>query len=302
MAMPETPRHIDLELTGGESVEVLGGRVVYELLGSPQGQLVVLTPGGRFSKDVPGLRPLAEKLVEGGLRVLLWDRPNTGASDVQFWGDTESHMKAEVLAALLRELDLAPAVLAGGSAGARDSIITTINHPDVVSKLFLWNITGGSYGLLLLGSLYVMPSIVACKLGGIEGVLDMPEWQARIEANPRNRDRMLGLGTEGFLKVMMRWLDAYVPNVGQTIPGVRDAEFEAITVPATIIRGGENDDDHPKLTSHEVHCLIRGSRLIDPPWPEDAWERAVAASARGEGHIFDPWVQAAPAILEFCSA
>ena len=24
----------------------------------------------------------------------------------------------------------------------------------------------------------------------------------------------------------------------------------------------------------EVYSLIKGSRLVEPPWPEDAWERA----------------------------
>ena len=50
--------------------------------------------------------------------------------------------------------------------------------------------------------------------------------------------------------------------------------FDEIKVPTLIIRGGENDWDHPKRTSLEVSCLIKGSELIDPPWPEDAWERA----------------------------
>jgi pimeloyl-ACP methyl ester carboxylesterase len=72
------------------------------------------------------MRPLAEALAEGGLRVLLWDRPNTGGSDVQFRGPTESHMRAETLAALLKELNMAPAAIAGGSGGARDSILTAI--------------------------------------------------------------------------------------------------------------------------------------------------------------------------------
>ena len=37
--------------------------------------LIALTPGGRYSKDIEGLRPLAEELVKGGYRVLLRDRP-----------------------------------------------------------------------------------------------------------------------------------------------------------------------------------------------------------------------------------
>ena len=51
-------------------VEVNGGNVVYEILGTT-GDLIVLTPGGRFSKEIPGLRPLADALVDGGYRVLL---------------------------------------------------------------------------------------------------------------------------------------------------------------------------------------------------------------------------------------
>jgi hypothetical protein len=49
----------------------------------------------------------------------------------------------------------------------------------------------------------------------------------------------------------------------------------------------------------EVHCLIAGSELVEPPWPEDAWEQAVRAMQQGTGNIFDPWVQAAPLLLEF---
>jgi hypothetical protein len=48
--------------------------------------------------------------------------------------------------------------------------------------------------------------------------------------------------------------------------------------------------------------LIRGSVVIDPPWPEDAWERASRARAEGSAkryNMFDTWVQVAPVILDF---
>ncbi|MBV8293214.1 MAG: alpha/beta hydrolase, partial [Mycobacterium sp.] len=54
------------------SIEINGGNIVYEILGK-SGDLIALTPGGRFSKEIEGLRPLAEALVDGGYRVLLWD-------------------------------------------------------------------------------------------------------------------------------------------------------------------------------------------------------------------------------------
>ena len=114
--------------------------------------------------------------------------------------------------------------------------------------------------------------------------------------------RILAQDSGEFLKLMLRWLNAFVPKPGQTIPGVEDEMFDNIRVPTLIIRGGENDLDHPKRTSLEVSCLIKGSTLIDPPWPEDAWERAGEDRASGKAkrfNMFDTWVQAAPAILDF---
>lgn len=283
------------------SIEVNGGNVVYEILGI-SGDLIVLTPGGRFSKEIPGLRPLAEALVDGGYRVLLWDRPNCGASDVQFYGQSESHMRADTLHGLLTKLDLAPCIIAGGSGGARDSMLTTMRYPELATKLVVWNIVGGIYGTFVLGSYYVIPSILAARGTGMPGVMKVPEWRERIEENPNNKQRFADFDRDEFLKVMMRWLGAFVSKPGQTIPGVDDEMFDRITVPTLIIRGGENDWDHPKRTSLEVSCLIKGSRLIDPPWPEDAWERASEARAAGKVdrfNMFDTWVQAAPAILDF---
>ena len=107
-----------------------------------------------------------------------------------------------------------------------------------------------------------------------------------VEANPRNRDRLLELGAEEFEFVMNRWLDAFVPKPNEAIPGVPDWEFGTIDVPTLIIRGGEKDYDHPPRTSMEVHSLIKGSRLIEPPWPEDAWERASEArGSRNRQHL-----------------
>ncbi|MDV3127813.1 alpha/beta hydrolase [Mycobacterium sp. 21AC1] len=290
------------ELKPGEQVITInGGNVVYEILGET-GDYIALTPGGRFSKDIPGLRPLAEALVEGGYRVLLWDRPNCGRSDVQFYGQSESHMRAETLYKLITALDIGPCIIAGGSGGARDSMLTTMLYPEIVTKLVVWNIVGGVYGSFVLGSYYIVPSILAVRGAGMKAVARIDEWKTLSVDNPANRDRILALDSDGFLKLMLRWLNAFVPKPGQTIPGVEDEMFDNITVPTLIIRGGENDLDHPKRTSLEVSCLIKGSTLIDPPWPEDAWERAGEDRASGKAkqfNMFDTWVQAAPAILGF---
>lgn len=284
-------------------IEINGGLVVYEFVGPEDGEVVVLTPGGRFSKDFGGVHELAHALADGGKRVLLWDRPNTGRSDVQIYGRSESHMRAETLGLMLKKLGVQQVVAAGGSGGARDSIIFTIMWPELVRKLAVWTIVGGTYSTMLLAQVYVIDELRTVRSRGIEGVIEMGgragSWADLIAVNPRNRERLLAIGTEGFERVMNRWLDAFVPKPNEAIPGVSDWEFEQIKVPTLIIRGGEKDYDHPKRTSMEVHSLIKGSRLVEPPWPEDAWERHSELQAAGTGDLFGFWVKGAPLLLDF---
>jgi 2-hydroxy-6-oxonona-2,4-dienedioate hydrolase len=284
-------------------IEINGGLVVYELVGPDDGEVVVLTPGGRFSKDYGGVHELAYALADGGKRVLLWDRPNCGRSDIQLYGKSESHMRAETLGLMVKALDIDHVVAAGGSGGARDSIIFTLMWPELVTKLALWHIVGGVYSQITLAGVYIMNELRTVRTLGIEGVMQMTgpagSWSDLVAVNPRNKDRLLAVCGEEFERVMNRWLDAFVPKPNEPIPGVPDYEFEQIKVPTLIIRGGVGDFDHPKRTSMEVHCLIKGSRLIEPPWPEDAWEQAGKATREGRGSLFDPWVQAAPVLLDF---
>jgi pimeloyl-ACP methyl ester carboxylesterase len=118
-----------------------GLSIAYEVTGA--GRPWVITPGGRFSKDSPGVRELAHALADAGNRVLIWDRPNCGASDVCFTGPTESDMQADVLSGLLTHLDMTPAIIAGGSGGARVSLLTAARHREVASAAAMWWISGG---------------------------------------------------------------------------------------------------------------------------------------------------------------
>ena len=82
-----------------------GTEIAYEIVGN-RGPPWVITPGGRFGLDTPGIRELAEELARHGQRVVIWDRPNCGGSDVCFEGASESVMQADKLAGLLRALDM----------------------------------------------------------------------------------------------------------------------------------------------------------------------------------------------------
>src|ERR1700712_6036302 len=94
--------------------EVNGLMLDYELVGPEDGKPLVLTPGGRYPRDTAGVPELGRIFADAGYRVLLWDRPGCGASDMGFSAPTESVMNADALVGLVHALDLRDIVLVGG--------------------------------------------------------------------------------------------------------------------------------------------------------------------------------------------
>jgi pimeloyl-ACP methyl ester carboxylesterase len=280
------------------SAKIDGLTIEYELFGD--GRPWVITPGGRFSKDSPGVRELALTLADQDNAVLIWDRPNCGASDVCFTGASESAMQADVLAGLLRHLDLAPAVIAGGSGGSRVSLLTAARHPDVACALALWWISGGVQGLISLGTHYCSGSIVAAWTGGMEAVVALPEWAEVLERNPANRDRFLAQDTTAFIGAFERWMLAYCPRADQLVPGLDDEEGRSIRVPTIVFRSGESDAYHTRATSEHLAALLPDAELVEPPWGDREWVDRQAASATGEG-LFARWPLLAPQLQDFAS-
>ncbi len=277
-------------------VTVNGLGIEYEVIG--KGDPVVITPGGRFSKETPGVRELAEALARGGKQVLIWDRPNCGGSDVTFDAETESALNADILDGLLRTLGMKPALLVGGSAGSRVSLRAAERHPDVVSKLFIFWISGGALGLASLAVIYNQNSANAANRGGMDAVAALPEWAALIKRNPANRERILSQKPAVFIETMQRWAGSFFPTPGSPVPGMTPAAFRALKVPTMVLRSGSSDLSHPRKTSEEVHALIPGAILAEPPWPDNEWNMRGAARAKGEG-LFGNWPKLAPQILEF---
>src|SRR4051794_20815351 len=166
-------------------VELDGIEIAYDLVGEG-GQPWVLTPGGRFTKEVGGLPGMAQAIAATGRQVVLWDRPNCGASAVVFRGRSESEVQAEALGALLRHLALGRAVIAGGSGGARVSLLTAARNPDVTAGLAMWWISGGVPGLLQLANYYCMPSADAAWHGGMEAGAAPHPWEGGEGGDPRH--------------------------------------------------------------------------------------------------------------------
>jgi len=279
------------------TVEIDGTTIAYEIIGD--GTPWVITPGGRFTKEAPGIPELAEVLSAFGQRVLIWDRPNTGASDICFTGASESEMQADHLAGLLRALDMTPAIIAGGSGGARVSLLAAARHPDVASKLAMWWISGGIFGLLTLAVHYCGESLRAAWQGGMEAVVELPEWAEVLERNPRNRQRFLALDPQEFIATLEAWMRVYCPDPDATIPGLADDALAALATPTLIFRSGQSDPYHTRATSELLHARIAGSVLVEPPWGDTEWIDRSAAARDGRGGLFERWPLLAPQLLEF---
>lgn len=280
---------------------VNGIDIAYEIVGDGK-RSAIITPGGRYSKDTPGVRELALKLAGGGFRTVIWDRPNCGESDVSFTGSSESRLQADTLAGLLQELELAPAMVIGGSAGARVSLLAAFHHPEVVERLAILWITGGLLSQAMLASLYCHDSMFAAAQDGMEAVVSLPLWKEQIERNPRNRAVLLAQDPQTFVEKMQAWGAALIPTGEQPLPGINAAELARLTMPVLIFRSGASDVHHPRQTSERLHEAIPGSRLVEPPWGDREWlERTKAAETRGEG-LFARWPLLAPQLLAFAKS
>lgn len=275
-----------------------GLTISYEVIG--EGRPWVITPGGRFSKDYPGVRAFAEALAKEGNQVLIWDRPNCGESDVAFTGTSESAMQADTLAGLLRQLDMAPAVIIGGSGGARVSMLTATRHPDVAAGMALWWISGGAFGLMSLGVHYCGQSLLAAWQGSMEDVVALPEWEEVLRRNPSNRQRFLNHDRLEFIATMEEWMLAYYPSGDELVPGLPMSGATALDIPALVFRSGESDAFHTRLMSEQVAAGLANARLVEPPWGDREWiERGLAAQA--DGSLFDRWYLLVPQLTEWSS-
>jgi len=160
----------------------------YRVFGSRGPWLALITGGRRgFTEFVP----LAEKIAAHGIRVLLHDRRNTGASDVLIEADPgdvgEEEIWTDDLYALLGRLEARPAVVGGGSSGARTSILTYLRHSDAVRALFLMRLTGGEFAAGRLPEMYYGQFIRAAREGGMAAVCATEQYQERIAAMPPSR-------------------------------------------------------------------------------------------------------------------
>jgi pimeloyl-ACP methyl ester carboxylesterase len=282
-------------------IAVEGLEIDYELIGDEGAPPLMLTPGGRYPRDTAGVPELGRIFADNGYRVLLWDRPGCGASDIGFTAPTESVMNAEALVGLVRGLGLKDVTLVGGSAGSRISLMGAARMPDNVAKMAIWWISGGPVGLAGLAWFYCGDQIAAASKGGMEAVAALPSWADQIARNPRIRDILLGQDPDAFIAIMQKWGKAFAYSDESPVPGMDAADFQRLTMPVLVFRSGKSDMAHTRATSEWVARLLPNCTFQEPPWGDQEWNYVSTfpndlAARRGR---FERWPLIAPMVLEF---
>lgn len=241
--------------------KIRGASINYRVIGET-GPFLALTTGGR--RGYQEFLSLAEKIAPYGVRVVLHDRRNTGASDIVIDGeDGEEIIWADDLYALLAELKALPAFVGGSYSGARLSILTYLRHPEAVRGLTLFRVTGGAFAAGRLPENYYGQFIRAAEQGGMEAVCATEHYRGCIAANPANKARLLAIDPAKYIAVMSRWRDQFVRGAGFPVMGASEAELASIKVPTIVIPG--NDKTHSSASGRTAHRLIPGSLLHELP-------------------------------------
>ena len=282
-------------------IEVDGLELDYELIGDVGAPPLMLTPGGRYPRQTAGVPELGRIFADKGYRVLLWDRPGCGASDIAFTAPSESVMNADAAVGLIEALGLRDVTLVGGSAGSRISLMAAIRMPDNVSKIAVWWFSGGPIALAGLAWFYCGDQVAAASKGGMQAVAELPSWADQIGRNPRLRDILLRHDPDAFIAVMQKWAAAFTYREDTPMPGIPAADFAKLTMPVLAFRSGESDMAHTRATSEWVASLLPDCTFREPPWGDQEWNYVSTfpndvAARRGR---FERWPLMAPLVLDF---
>ena len=282
-------------------IAVDGLELDYELIGPESAPPLVITPGGRFPRDTAGVPELGHIFADDGYRVLLWDRPGCGASDMAFTAASESVMNCMALVGLVHALGLKDVTLVGGSGGSRITLMAAARMAENVRKVSIWWISGGPVGLAGLAWFYCGDQIMAASKGGMEAVAALPSWADQIARNPRVRKTLLAQDPDQFIATMQQWGKAFAYSEVSPVPGMSASDFARLTMPVQVFRSGRSDMAHTRETSEWVHRLLPNSTLFEPPWGDQEWNYVSTfpidtAARRGR---FERWPLIAPAVLDF---
>jgi pimeloyl-ACP methyl ester carboxylesterase len=207
-----------------------------------------------------GIEIQAQEVANLGHRVVIFDRRNCGASDVVIDGnESEYEIWADDIHELLSQLGALPAFVGGSSSGCRTALLFALRHPESVRGLLLWRVTGGRFACERLAQEYYGQYIEAAQQGGMAAVCEMEHWQERVKARPENREALMKMTPERFIRVMSHWREYFLRGADLPVIGATEEELKSINVPACIIPG--NDNTHGRQTGENLGRLLQKSEV-----------------------------------------
>jgi hypothetical protein len=89
------------------------------------------------------------------------------------------------------------------------------------------------------------------------------QYQERIAANPGNRDRLLAMDPQEYIRVMSRWLECFEEGPRKPVLGMTESAMRSIRVPTLVVPG--NDNTHASVNGLAAAQLIPQSELFRLP-------------------------------------
>jgi pimeloyl-ACP methyl ester carboxylesterase len=199
--------------------------------------------------------------------------------------ESEYEIWADDIHELLRQLGALPVVVGGSSSGCRTALLFALRHPDAVSALLLWRVTGGRFACERLAEEYYGQFITAAKAGGMAAVCEMEHWKERIEARPENREALMRMKPERFIEVMSHWREYFLKGADLPVIGATEQDLQSIKVPACVVPG--NDNTHGRQTGENLGRLIAKSEVHvlfpkhydEPLSPREEWDEKAGEMA-----------------------
>ncbi len=253
--------------------------IAYETWGD--GPAIVLSQHGWFPR-VPYVYILAGRLSKQ-YQVILWDRPNGGASDINIADVPKEHdLWTDVMHGFLEKLGVGPAYFCGASNGCVFSQQMAYRYPaDVKGLILLEAITDDlTLNRPIVDARYLEFAEIA-RAQGMQAVFEhskaawarvisteprqswdvIRNWIAEtIAMNPVNEERLMEMDPSYFAKVMQQWGDWYLTEHLNTA-NLSVAELSHLSMPALVVPG--IDPLHPQHSAAQLAERLPNAELVD---------------------------------------
>lgn len=229
------------------------------------GTPVLLLPGGAESVDgfFPGL--VEGLLVDPGVRVILHDRPGTGA-DVS---DARLSDAADAIHAVLADLDVGPVVVIGQSLGGAVAALLAVAQPADVAGLVLLDPTPiNDPALIAQVASRTKTTVALDRIPVVRALL-----RGLLRSSARRSANKHGMAPE-VRDAMLRVTELDVPQLGRAVVGIEAVAegFDAAAlprVPAAVVTADRKPGD-PVTAAHARLADALGVTAVTWPGAEHA--------------------------------